>query len=132
MIVRQEIEAAGLGQEIWQFFAVLLPVQTTGVMGDGRTYDGDLVSQQPMILPLFDGISEIEALGRLVGEANADGYSLVYATFQSLQGSPGKRAFDKYLSDGFVSGGYPTQNSNISGPALAELLGAYQAPPAPI
>lgn len=37
-IVRQEIEAAGLAGDIWQFFAVLLPVQTTGVMGDGRTY----------------------------------------------------------------------------------------------
>jgi GMP synthase (glutamine-hydrolysing) len=37
-IVRQEIEAAGLGTAIWQFFAVLLPVRTVGVMGDGRTY----------------------------------------------------------------------------------------------
>lgn len=37
-IVRQEIEAAGLADDIWQFFAVLLPVQTTGVMGDSRTY----------------------------------------------------------------------------------------------
>ncbi len=37
-IVRAEIEAAGLGADVWQFFAVLLPVQTVGVMGDGRTY----------------------------------------------------------------------------------------------
>ncbi len=34
-----EIRAAGIYDEIWQAFAVLLPVQTVGVMGDERTYD---------------------------------------------------------------------------------------------
>ena len=38
-IYLQEIRAAGLYDEIWQAFAVLLPVQTVGVMGDARTYD---------------------------------------------------------------------------------------------
>jgi GMP synthase (glutamine-hydrolysing) len=35
----EEIRAAGLYDAIWQAFAVLLPVQTVGVMGDQRTYD---------------------------------------------------------------------------------------------
>ena len=34
-----EIRRAGLYDEIWQAFAVLLPVRTVGVMGDERTYD---------------------------------------------------------------------------------------------
>ncbi|QDH15734.1 glutamine-hydrolyzing GMP synthase [Oecophyllibacter saccharovorans] len=38
-IYLEEIRKAGLYDEIWQAFAVLLPVRTVGVMGDGRTYD---------------------------------------------------------------------------------------------
>lgn len=37
-IVTSEIRAAGLDREVWQFFAVLTPLQSVGVMGDGRTY----------------------------------------------------------------------------------------------
>ncbi|MCL6464505.1 MAG: glutamine-hydrolyzing GMP synthase, partial [Acidobacterium ailaaui] len=37
-IVVTEIKAAGLYQQIWQSFAVLLPVKSVGVMGDQRTY----------------------------------------------------------------------------------------------
>ena len=38
-IYLEEIRAAGLYDAIWQAFAVLLPVRTVGVMGDGRTYE---------------------------------------------------------------------------------------------
>jgi GMP synthase (glutamine-hydrolysing) len=38
-IYLEEIRNAGLYDAIWQAFAVLLPVQTVGVMGDARTYD---------------------------------------------------------------------------------------------
>ena len=38
LIVREEVSEAGLYNEIWQAFAVLLPVRSVGVMGDKRTY----------------------------------------------------------------------------------------------
>jgi GMP synthase (glutamine-hydrolysing) len=38
-IYLEEIRRAGLYDDIWQAFAVLLPVRTVGVMGDGRTYE---------------------------------------------------------------------------------------------
>ena len=41
-IYLEEIRAAGLYDAIWQAFAVLLPVRSVGVMGDGRTYDNVL------------------------------------------------------------------------------------------
>jgi GMP synthase (glutamine-hydrolysing) len=42
-VVVEEIRRAGLYEKVWQAFAVLLPVRSVGVMGDGRTY-GDTVA----------------------------------------------------------------------------------------
>jgi GMP synthase (glutamine-hydrolysing) len=38
-IIQEEIVNAGLYRDIWQSFAVLLPIRTVGVMGDERTYE---------------------------------------------------------------------------------------------
>ena len=43
-IVREEVRAAGLEREVWQFFAVLLAdVRSVGVQGDERTYGHPVV-----------------------------------------------------------------------------------------
>ncbi len=38
-IVQQEMRSSGYYEKVWQGFAVLLPLKTVGVMGDGRTYE---------------------------------------------------------------------------------------------
>ncbi len=38
-IVQEELRASGWYRKVWQGFAVLLPLKTVGVMGDGRTYE---------------------------------------------------------------------------------------------
>ena len=42
-IVDQEIRAAGLYDQVWQSFAIFLPIQSVGVMGDARTYENVIV-----------------------------------------------------------------------------------------
>ncbi|MCC2652690.1 MAG: glutamine-hydrolyzing synthase [Microvirga sp.] len=62
-IYLEEIRNAGLYDEIWQAFAVLLPVKTVGVMGDARTYDHVCVARRHLhrrhdggFLPLRHGL----------------------------------------------------------------------------
>jgi GMP synthase (glutamine-hydrolysing) len=42
-VVVEEICRAGIYEKVWQAFAVLLPIRSVGVMGDGRTY-GDTIA----------------------------------------------------------------------------------------
>lgn len=72
---------------------------------DGRTLDGELVPVQPLILPLFDGVSELEFLARLAGESKTDGYEIVYETFTEIAGrGNAEKAFAKFLNVGYLEG----------------------------
>ncbi len=55
--------------------------------GDVRTFDGTYSSVQPMILPLWNGISELEILALLAGRPKPDGPELVRETFAQLTGA---------------------------------------------
>ena len=68
LIFLEEIRTAGLYDAIWQAFAVLLPVQTVGVMGDARTYENvcalrAVTSQDGMTADFFH--FDMEFLGRV-------------------------------------------------------------------
>jgi GMP synthase (glutamine-hydrolysing) len=38
-VLLEEIKTAGYYKKLWQSFAVLLPIKSVGIMGDGRTYE---------------------------------------------------------------------------------------------
>jgi GMP synthase (glutamine-hydrolysing) len=68
LIFLEEIRTAGLYDAIWQAFAVLLPVQTVGVMGDARTYENvcalrAVISLDGMTADFFH--FDMEFLGRV-------------------------------------------------------------------
>ncbi len=74
--------------------------------GDARTIDGTVVPVQPMILPLFGGITQIEVLARIAGEAKTDSYQLVSETIVGLAGAGAnpEKTMQKFLHDGLLEG----------------------------
>lgn len=52
--VIEEIRAAGLYEQVWQSFAILLPIKTVGVMGDERTYENVVALR---CVTSFDGMT---------------------------------------------------------------------------
>ena len=84
--------------------------------GDGRTLDGTLVPVQPMILPLFDGVQELELLARLGGLDEVDPFAQVLRTFGNFtQETDTRQAFDRFLSDGLLEGsGFARSTPKVS------------------
>jgi molybdopterin-containing oxidoreductase family iron-sulfur binding subunit len=89
--------------------------------GDALTTDGAYLAVQPMILPLFGGMSEIELLNAVLGGPKIEGPELVQETFRATA-PPGDfpTAWSQLLRNGFASHVElkekpPTFNSNNAG-----------------
>ena len=100
--------------------------------GDARTANGTLVAIQPLIEPLFDGLTELELLALLAGAEKTKPYEIVRETFRGIGGS-GENDWRKFLHDGFLAGSAAepasTQfNGQLIGPVLGLLKGPAMAP----
>ena len=72
--------------------------------GDARTSDGTLVPVQPLIAPLFDGLTELEFLARVAGLDKAKPYEIVRETFMGFSKQADvELAWQKFLRDGFLA-----------------------------
>ncbi|MGO9587258.1 MAG: TAT-variant-translocated molybdopterin oxidoreductase [Limisphaerales bacterium] len=67
--------------------------------GDATTSDGTLVPIQPLIQPLFGGLTELEFLARIAGESQTNPYDIVRATFARSEEDWKKFLFNGYLAD---------------------------------
>ncbi len=72
--------------------------------GDALTANGEYLAIQPMILPLFGGLSDIQILSALLGQPKTDGPELVQETFRTSN-PPGDfpTAWAAFLRDGFAA-----------------------------
>jgi len=91
--------------------------------GDARTFDGTVVPIQPMILPLFGGLTEIEVIARIAGVANPDPHAMVLETVTGLAGAKGSATvFAKFLHDGYLAGSaYAPIGADFNGAGIAAL-----------
>lgn len=96
--------------------------------GDARTADGTIVPVQPMILPLFNGYTEIEIVARLAGEAETDPYKIVRATIEPMLSGDKEKGFRKFLHDGVLVGS--ASNSAVRTVPTVSALGQPKAPAA--
>jgi molybdopterin-containing oxidoreductase family iron-sulfur binding subunit len=98
--------------------------------GDLRALDGTRSIQQPLIAPLHDGRSEIEILGRLLGEPSSTGHDLVQATMRSAAGLDFDKVWAQSLKKGVLVGQVASPFGALS-PRLPEIASAFaQAKPA--
>ena len=104
--------------------------------GDARTSDGTLVSIQPLIAPLFDGLTELEFLARVAGLEQTNPHEIVRETFRGFsREADSELAWTQFLRDGFLANTaarheeHPLHASNIA--AFAAAL-ASAPPVAPV
>jgi molybdopterin-containing oxidoreductase family iron-sulfur binding subunit len=70
--------------------------------GDARTANGTLVPVQPLIDPLFGGVTELEVLGILAGLQKSKPYEIARETFRAFGGDT-EDNWKKFLHDGFLA-----------------------------
>jgi len=93
---------------------------------DALTSDGTLVPIQPLIAPLFGGLTELEFLARLGGLAVTKTHDIVRETFAGYS-SGGDEVWEKFLHDGFLAGSAAKPvNATFNTAALAQALAGHK------
>jgi len=99
--------------------------------GDARTSDGTLVPVQPLIEPLFGGLTELELLARIGGQEKLKPHDIVRETFRGIGGED-EDNWKRFLHDGFLAGSAarPTE-VRFNPAAAANIIGAAKPVAAP-
>jgi molybdopterin-containing oxidoreductase family iron-sulfur binding subunit len=103
--------------------------------GDARAWDGTIGIVQPLILPLFEGLSPLELLAVMTADDKTTGYDITRRTFAADAGGGDiERLWRQTLKDGYKAGSAePTATASVDSAAVATAVEAlWQAwtPPA--
>jgi molybdopterin-containing oxidoreductase family iron-sulfur binding subunit len=82
--------------------------------GDAKTNDGTFVPVQPLIQPLFGGLTELEFLAHIAGESQTSAHDIVCETFGGSEA-----AWKKFLFNGYASGSPEIVTATFQGSAPA-------------
>jgi molybdopterin-containing oxidoreductase family iron-sulfur binding subunit len=94
--------------------------------GDARTADGTVVPVQPLVEPLFGGLTELEVLARLLGESKVSPYDIVRETLKGL-GATDDAAWKRFLHDGFLTDSASAAvSASVNASAAASVLAAHK------
>ncbi|REL33141.1 4Fe-4S dicluster domain-containing protein [Rhodohalobacter sp. SW132] len=89
--------------------------------GDGFSYTGERSIIQPQILPLFNGVSEIEFLHTIINGESGSGYDLVQETWQEYSNGNFTHYWEQVLHDGIEEGtGFESASVALQGNFVSE------------
>ncbi len=95
--------------------------------GDARSIDGTLCALQPMVLPLWNGRSELELLNALLGNPQPEGPALIKETFGQFSQDTSDASWNNYLHNGFLANSaWSVTKPSWNEPAAQNLLTASQ------
>ncbi|HET7789043.1 MAG TPA: Fe-S-cluster-containing hydrogenase [Myxococcales bacterium] len=72
--------------------------------GDARGYDGTVTFVQPLIAPLYAGVTEAEVLAAFLGEGDRTAYTQLRELWQARTPESFELKWEKWLADGFIDG----------------------------
>src|SRR5205823_6258022 len=91
--------------------------------GDARTGDGTIVPIQPLIAPIFGGLTELEVIARAGGLDQVRPHDIVRETFHKLAGTEVfEEKWKKFLHDGYLEGSAQFVNATIAPEKAAAAL----------
>jgi molybdopterin-containing oxidoreductase family iron-sulfur binding subunit len=92
--------------------------------GDARAWNGTIGIVQPLIRPLFDGVSALELLAVMTGDELITGHDITRRTFAAAAGGSGaERVWRRTLHDGYLAGSAdPTASPRVRRAAITDAV----------